>query len=46
MSGYSAFSRYYDVLTENIDYMARAEYFEKIIRRFGGKKDGILLDLA
>ncbi len=46
MSGYSAFSRYYDVLTENIDYRARAEYFEKIIRRFGGKKDGILLDLA
>lgn len=46
MTGYSAFSQYYDVLTENIDYRARAEYFEKIIRRFGGKKGGILLDLA
>ncbi|MGN0690959.1 MAG: class I SAM-dependent DNA methyltransferase [Oscillospiraceae bacterium] len=46
MSGYSAFSRYYDVLTENIDYRARAEYFEKMIRRFGGKEGGILLDLA
>lgn len=46
MSGYSAFSRYYDILTGNIDYKCRAAYFENIIRRFGGKKGGILLDLA
>lgn len=46
MSGYSVFSKYYDVLTENIDYAERAEYFEKLIRRFGGKAGGILLDLA
>lgn len=46
MSRYSAFARYYDSLTANIDYAKRAEYFNKIIAencQSGGK---ILLDLA
>lgn len=45
MSGYSAFAYFYDRLTENISYKARAEYFDRLIRLHRGKK-GILLDLA
>lgn len=45
MSGYSAFAYFYDRLTENISYKARAEYFDKLIKLHGGRK-GILLDLA
>ncbi|MBQ5334017.1 MAG: class I SAM-dependent methyltransferase [Oscillospiraceae bacterium] len=45
MSGYSAFAYFYDRLTENISYKARAEYFDSLIKLHGGKK-GILLDLA
>ena len=46
MNGYSVFAEYYDSLTANIDYKARAEYFHSLIKRFGGKEGGILLDLA
>lgn len=46
MSGYSAFARYYDELTANIDYRKRGEYFHEIIRRFKTTKENILLDLA
>ncbi|MCM1133407.1 MAG: class I SAM-dependent methyltransferase [Ruminococcus flavefaciens] len=46
MMGYSAFARYYDSLTANIDYKKRAEYFDKIIRRFKQTEGNILLDLA
>ena len=46
MSGYSAFARYYDQLTANIDYKGRAEYFGQIIRRFDQTDNNILLDLA
>lgn len=46
MSGYSAFARYYDTLTANIDYKKRAEYFHSIIRRFAKTTGGIVLDLA
>ncbi|MBQ6212184.1 MAG: class I SAM-dependent methyltransferase [Ruminococcus sp.] len=46
MSGYSAFARYYDELTANIDYRKRGEYFHSIIKRFKTTKDNILLDLA
>lgn len=45
MSGYSAFAYFYDRLTENISYKARAEYFDRLIKLHGGRK-GILLDLA
>ena len=46
MSGYSAFARYYDELTANIDYKKRGEYFHSIIQRFKTTKENILLDLA
>jgi SAM-dependent methyltransferase len=46
MSGYSAFARYYDELTANIDYKRRGEYFHGIIQRFKTTKENILLDLA
>lgn len=46
MSGYSAFARYYDELTANINYQKRGEYFHTIIQKFKQTKDNILLDLA
>ena len=46
MSNYSAFARYYDQLTANIDYKKRAEYFNEIIKRFAQTDNNILLDLA
>ena len=46
MSGYSAFARFYDELTANIDYKKRAEYFNTIISRFKSTDNNILLDLA
>ncbi len=45
MAGYNAFSMFYDELTSNIDYAKRAEYFDTLINKHGGKK-GILLDLC
>ncbi|HOV41769.1 MAG TPA: class I SAM-dependent methyltransferase, partial [Oscillospiraceae bacterium] len=45
MDSYSNFARFYDLLTGNISYKKRAEYFNSIIEKFGGEK-GILLDLA
>ena len=45
MSGYSAFARYYDRLTENVDYAGVASAIERYVERFGGRK-GILLDIA
>ena len=46
MTGYSTFARYYDNLTANIDYVKRAEYFHKIIKRYKNTEGSILLDLA
>lgn len=46
MGGYSVFARYYDELTANIDYKARAVYFDEIIRKFKTTKENLLLDLA
>ncbi|MCL2057315.1 MAG: class I SAM-dependent methyltransferase [Oscillospiraceae bacterium] len=45
MSGYGVFARYYDALTADVDYPARAAYFAGIIRNFcpGAK---LVLDLA
>ncbi|MDE7364935.1 MAG: class I SAM-dependent methyltransferase [Ruminococcus sp.] len=43
---YSAFARYYDSLTANIDYRKRAEYFHAIIEKFRRTNGNILLDLA
>ncbi len=46
MSGYSAFARYYDDLTANIDYGKRGRYFDEIIKKFKQTEGTILLDLA
>lgn len=45
MSNYSIFAKYYDILTQNISYKERAEYFDRLIEKHGGTKN-ILLDLA
>lgn len=44
---YDVFAAYYDRLTENVDYAARANYFDGLIRENMTVKDGaILLDLG
>ena len=45
MGGYHSFSYFYDSLTRNIDYKKRAEYFDMLIKKHGGRKN-LLLDLA
>lgn len=45
MSGYRSFSYFYDMLTGNISYKQRAEYFDMLVKKHGGKKN-LLLDLA
>lgn len=45
MNGYHAFAAYYDILTQNIPYQQRGEYFHALFQKFGQSK-GILLDLA
>ncbi len=42
---YDNFSRYYDSLTENVEYERRADYYEKLISGCCPEK-GILLDLG
>lgn len=45
MSEYGDFARFYDRFTENVDYPARARYFDAVIQKYNpGAKD--LLDLA
>lgn len=46
IKGYGIFAEFYDILTANIDYKKRAEYFHELIRRHDGKQGGLLLDLA
>lgn len=45
MNGYGGFARYYDRLTENVDYSSIADAVERYASRFGGRR-GILLDAA
>ena len=45
-TNYNIFARYYDDLTKNINYQDLAEYFHTIIKKYEGKENGILLDLA
>jgi len=43
----SAFARHYDALTANVNYSARARYFDRIINKVNrGRGGNILLDLA
>ncbi len=47
-SGYGVFAQYYDALTKNVQYAARAEQLDRLIRRHQrpDMPDRILLDLA
>lgn len=45
MSDYNIFARFYDGLTRNVDYAARAAYFGDLIKPHIGEH-GMLLDLA
>lgn len=45
MKGYTTFAEYYDILTNNIPYLKRGEYFNAILKN-NGITDGILVDLA
>lgn len=42
---YSYFAEYYDILTENVEYEKRAEYFMELFRKHG-HQTGVTLDLA
>ncbi|WRS28257.1 class I SAM-dependent methyltransferase [Oscillospiraceae bacterium MB08-C2-2] len=43
---YSVFARHYDTLTDNVDYAARAKYFDSLIHRYNLGEGRLLLDLA
>ena len=45
MPGYDVFARYYDALTANVDYEARAAYLDALLKRFDHPA-GLTLDLA
>lgn len=45
MSGYVDFARFYDALTDDIDYRYIAQYYHQINQKFGGFV-GIMLDLG
>jgi ubiquinone/menaquinone biosynthesis C-methylase UbiE len=45
MAGYDVFARYYDALTANVDYAARAAYLKALLERLG-HAPGLTLDLA
>ena len=46
MAGYGGFSCFYDRLTENVGYPARAAYFDELIRRWAARPAELVLDLA
>ncbi len=45
MSAYDVFASYYDALTGDVQYAARAAYLHALLQRYG-MRDGMLLDLA
>ena len=45
MSDYGDFARFYDKFTSNVDYPARARYFDTVIQKYNPDAQ-ILLDLA
>lgn len=45
MNSYAFFSKYYDILTSNIDYKARAIYFDSAVKKYM-EKASLILDLA
>lgn len=46
MSSYFSLAHSYDALTSNISYEKRCEYFDGLIKKFGGRNGGVLLDLG
>ena len=40
MAQYGEFAQYYDELICNVDYAARAAYFDQLIKKFGGSRGG------
>jgi len=46
MTSYTSFALFYDDLTRNIDYGARARYFAELLRRHSRRDPQTLLDLA
>jgi len=45
MSGYQSLANFYDLLTRDISYKSRAEYFGRLIKRYAPEAN-LLLDLA
>jgi len=45
-NSYGIFASVYDLLTENVEYEKRAEYFDSVIKKHNGRQNGVLLDLA
>ena len=45
-NSYGIFASVYDLLTENVEYKKRADYFNSVIKKHNGRQNGILLDLA
>ena len=45
MGGYDIFSRFYDRLTFNVDYVKRADYIQSVLSLYG-HEPGLTLDLA
>ena len=45
MSDYGDFARFYDKFTSNVDYPARARYFDTVIQKYNPDAQ-IVLDLA
>lgn len=45
MAGYSVFSQYYDILTQNVGYSRRADYLLTLMEKLG-HTPGLTLDLA
>lgn len=45
MSSYQSLAEFYDILTSNISYQKRGEYFNEVLSKFG-KTEGILVDLG
>lgn len=45
-TGYEMFSFYYDALTGNVDYAARADYFDRLMQTHLRSPGRVLLDLA
>ena len=45
-TGYETFSFYYDALTENVNYPARAAYLDGLVQKYKQSAGKVMLDLA